>query len=55
MDFNVSSIIDGEETVEEAGRRLFSEVLKVASGKLAKSEILHYDTSMDILVYGPVI
>jgi altronate dehydratase large subunit len=55
MDFNVSSIIDGEESVEDAGRRLFSEVLKVASGKLAKSEILHYDTSMDILVYGPVI
>jgi len=55
MDFNVSSIIDGTETVEEAGKRLFEEVLKVASGKLTKAEILHYDTSMDILVYGPVI
>lgn len=55
MDVNVSSIIDGTETVEEAGKRLFEEVLKVASGKLTKAEILNYDKTMDILVYGPVI
>jgi altronate dehydratase large subunit len=55
MDFNVSSIIDGSETVKEAGKRLFNEVLKVASGKLTKAEILRYDESMNILTYGPVI
>ena len=55
IDFSVSSIIDGTETVGEAGRRLFDEVLKVASGKLTKAEILHYDESMNILTYGPVI
>lgn len=55
MDFNVSSIIDGTETIEEAGRRLFEESLKVASGKLTKAEVLRYDESMNILTYGPVI
>ncbi|TRZ51686.1 MAG: galactonate dehydratase [Dehalococcoidia bacterium] len=55
MDFNVSSIIDGTETIEEAGKRLFEETLKVASGKLTKAEVLHYDESMNILTYGPVI
>jgi len=55
MDFNVSSIIDGTETVQAAGKRLFGELLKVASGKLTKAEILHYDETMNILTYGPVI
>ncbi|GAH61667.1 unnamed protein product [marine sediment metagenome] len=55
MDFNVSSIIDGTETIEEAGRRLFEELVKVASGKLTKAEVLRYDESMEILTYGPVI
>jgi altronate dehydratase large subunit len=55
MDFNVSSLIEGAETVGDAGQRLFSEVLKVASGKLTKAEILRYDESMNILTYGPVI
>ncbi len=55
MDFDVSSIIDGTETIEVAGNRLFEETLKVASGKLTKAEILRYDESMNILTYGPVI
>ena len=55
MDFNVSGLIEGAETVAEAGQRLFSEVLKVASGKLTKAEVLRYDESMNILTYGPVI
>ena len=55
MDFNVSSLIEGTETLTAAGERLFREVLKVASGKMTKAEILRYDESMNILTYGPVI
>lgn len=55
MDFDVSSVIAGTETVEEAGKRLFEEVLSVSSGKLTKSEILHYDRSMDMEGYGHLI
>lgn len=40
LDVNAGTIITGEETVEEVGKRLFAEMLRVASGKLTKAEIL---------------
>jgi altronate dehydratase large subunit len=55
MDVDVSTILDGTETVEKAGDRLFRECLAVASGQLTKAEILRYDVGMNILTYGPVI
>jgi len=55
MDFNVSGIIEGTETVEQAGERLYEEMLNVASGKLTKAEILKYNEGMEILTYGPTI
>jgi altronate dehydratase large subunit len=55
MDVNVSSIIEGVETLPNAGRRIFQEILEVASGKLTKAEISGYTKAMDIYVVGPVI
>jgi altronate dehydratase large subunit len=40
IDLNVSQIIQGKETVKEAGKRIFDEMIAVASGKLAKAEKL---------------
>ncbi len=40
MDLNAGEIITGKKSVEEMGEKIFKEVLKVASGKLTKSEIL---------------
>jgi altronate dehydratase large subunit len=40
IDLNVSQIIQGKETVKEAGKRIFEEVIAVASGKLSKAEKL---------------
>jgi altronate dehydratase large subunit len=40
IDLEVSQIIKGKETVKEAGKRVFEEVIAVASGKLAKAEKL---------------
>lgn len=40
MDFNAGTIIEGTETIEEVGERLFREMLAVCSGKLTKAEIL---------------
>ncbi|XXM70716.1 UxaA family hydrolase [Lysinibacillus sphaericus] len=40
MDMNAGTIIDGSETVEEVGNRLFEEIGLVSSGKLTKAEIL---------------
>jgi altronate hydrolase len=39
MDINSGTIIEGEESVEEVGRRIFDEILATASGKLTRSEV----------------
>jgi altronate hydrolase len=39
MDINCGTIIDGNQTVEEAGSAIFNEILATASGKLTRSEI----------------
>jgi altronate hydrolase len=38
MDINCGTIIDGEQTVQEAGLKIFEEMLAVASGKPTRSE-----------------
>ena len=40
IDLNVSQVNQGKETVKEAGKRIFEEVIAVASGKLSKAEKL---------------
>jgi altronate hydrolase len=40
MDINTGTILDGEETIEEVGRRTFDLVVRVASGEKSKSEEL---------------
>ncbi len=38
IDINCGGIIDGKETVEQAGRRIFDAILRAASGEKTKSE-----------------
>jgi altronate dehydratase large subunit len=50
MDINAGTVIDGDETPQEVGQRIFDEIVEVASGKLTKSEILgHREFSIDRL------
>jgi altronate hydrolase len=42
MDANCGTVIDGEETVEQVGKRVFELVLKTASGSKSKSELNGY-------------
>ena len=42
MDINCGGIIDGVETVEECGKRIFDLILRVASGEKSKSEALGF-------------
>lgn len=42
MDINCGTIIDGEETVQQAGAKIFQEMLAVASGKQTRSEELGF-------------
>ena len=45
MDINCSTTIDGEETVQEAGQRVFEYILRVASGERTKGEM--YDAGSE--------
>ncbi|MBV9653697.1 MAG: altronate dehydratase [Acetobacteraceae bacterium] len=38
MDINCGTILEGDETVEQAGQRIFDTILRVASGEKSKSE-----------------
>jgi altronate dehydratase large subunit len=40
MDINAGRIIDGEATIEEIGKEIFDEMIKVANGKKTKAESL---------------
>ena len=42
IDFNAGTVADGEETLDEAGERLLSLVLEVASGKKTRTEEMGY-------------
>ena len=42
MDVNCGTIVDGSETVEQAGARIFDLILETASGRKTKSELLGF-------------
>jgi altronate dehydratase large subunit len=43
MDINAGTIITGKETIEQVGRRIFDEIIRIASGKLVKAEVLGFN------------
>jgi len=38
MDMDTSKIMNGKETLQTAGKRIFDEIVAVASGKITKAE-----------------
>jgi altronate hydrolase len=42
MDINCGTVIDGTESVQQAGERFFAMILRTASGEKTKSELLGY-------------
>jgi altronate dehydratase large subunit len=55
IDVDVSTILRGEETIDEAGNRLFTELVSVISGKKTKAEALGLDGTVDIYTWGSFI
>ena len=39
MDINAGTILDGTETVEQVGRRIYKKIISAASGEKTKSEL----------------
>ena len=42
MDIDASTVISGQESIESVGKRIFKEMIDVASGKLTLGETLGY-------------
>ncbi|MDR7868353.1 MAG: UxaA family hydrolase [Sporomusaceae bacterium] len=55
IDMNLSAVIDGGDTIPDAGQRILEELTRIASGTMTKAEISGYTNSMDIYMQGPVI
>ncbi len=55
MDMSVTGVIEGTESLPQAGERLLQFILEVASGARTRAEITGYTRAMDIYVTGPVI
>jgi altronate dehydratase large subunit len=43
MDMNAGTVLTGTESVGEVGERIFAELLRVASGKLSRAEVLGFN------------
>lgn len=55
MDLNAGTILDGSESVEQVGRRIFDNILAVASGERTKSELTGIgDEEFAPWILGPV-
>jgi altronate hydrolase len=39
MDINAGTVVDGTETLEQVGRRIFEKIVAVAGGERTKSEL----------------
>lgn len=55
IDVGVHQVIEGKEGLKSAGKRVFDELLEVASGKRTKAEIIGYTDPMNIYVTGPTL
>jgi altronate dehydratase large subunit len=54
LDFYSGSVIEGKETLEDAGERLVKWVLEVASGTLTRGETINYSSPSEIYTIDPV-
>lgn len=54
MDINAGTIVDGDESIEQVGRRIFEEMIRVASGKRTKAEVLGHN-DFGIQRIGPTL
>jgi altronate dehydratase large subunit len=43
IDIDTSAVLQGKETLDESGKNIFEEIVKVASGELTKAEILGHE------------
>ena len=52
---DLSGVIEGTDTIPDAGKQILEELVRVASGGITRAEISGNDNSMDIYMLGLVI
>ncbi|MGE5256182.1 MAG: UxaA family hydrolase [Hyphomicrobiales bacterium] len=55
IDLSVHGVMEGDESLKQAGNRVYEKILETASGVETKAEVSGYVQAMDIYVTGPVI
>ncbi len=55
FDFNSSGVMSGTESIPEAGARLMTHILDIASGTYTKMEALNYSEQLEVFMEGPVL
>ena len=53
IDFYSGTVIEGKESPEQAGERLYQTVIETASGTLSRSETLQYSEPIDLYLEEP--
>jgi len=54
LDFYSGTVIEGKETLEQAGERLVNLVLEIASGTLTRGETINYSEPIEIYTIDPI-
>jgi altronate dehydratase len=54
LDFYSGTVIEGKETIEEAGERLYKTILDVASGTMTRSETVNRVDPNEIYTREPL-
>jgi altronate dehydratase large subunit len=55
VDFYAGTVIAGEETIDQAGERLYRLVLDIASGSLTRTETIAYQDSLQMYLLDPML
>lgn len=55
IDFSAGAVMQGKETIEQAGERLFRLALRVASGEMTKAETFKYNEPVELPFRGPLL
>ena len=55
VDFYAGTVIAGEESIEQAGERLYRLVLEIASGTMTRTETIEYQDSLQMYLLDPML
>ena len=55
IDFSAGAVMEGKETIAQAGERLVRLMLRIASGEMTKAETFKYNEPLELPFRGPLL